>query len=95
MPAARVAPAQQIHHLPAAGLLSVVFLHFCGGHMPIAVQQQDEIQVSLAQDGQIVITQEPSDLQSASSNVFVAVTNVDALISAIRAAKRQALEREG
>ncbi|GAB2731626.1 hypothetical protein GCM10027195_44740 [Comamonas sediminis] len=92
MPAARVAPAQQIHHLPAAGLLSVVFLHFCGGHMAIAIQQQDEIQVSLAQDGQIVITQEPSDLQSASSNVFVAVTNVDALIRAIRAAKRQALE---
>ncbi|MEJ5128196.1 hypothetical protein WH367_19305 [Comamonas sp. MYb21] len=63
--------------------------------MPIAVQQQDEIQVSFAQGGQIVITQEPSDLQSASSNVFVAVTNVDALIRAIRAAKRQALEREG
>ncbi|MFA9288157.1 hypothetical protein ACCQ08_25530 [Comamonas sp. SY3] len=60
--------------------------------MAIAIQQQDEIQVSLAQDGQIVITQEPSDLQSASSNVFVAVTNVDALIRAIRAAKRQALE---
>ncbi len=60
--------------------------------MPIAVQQQDEIQVTYGQGGHIVITQEPSDLQSASSNVFVAVTNVDALIRAIRAAKRQALE---
>jgi hypothetical protein len=62
--------------------------------MPIAVQQQDEIQVSFAQGGQIVITQEPSDMQSASSNVYVAVTNVDALIRAIRAAKRKALEGE-
>lgn len=60
--------------------------------MPIAVQQQDEIQVTLAQGGQIVITQDPSDMQSASSNVYVAVTNVDALIRAIRAAKRKALE---
>ena len=62
--------------------------------MPIAVQQQDEIQVTLARGGQIVITQEHSDLQSASSNVYVAVTNVDALIRAIRAAKRKALEGE-
>lgn len=95
MPTTRVAPAKQIHHLPVVGLLSVVLLPFCGGHMTTAVQQQDEIQDTFNKGGQIVISQETSDLERPTSHVYVATSNVDALIRAIRLAKQKAKGEEG
>lgn len=85
MPTTRVAPAKQIHHLPVVGLLTVVFLPFCGGHMTKAVQQQDEIDVFVNKAGGVSICQ-GHDL------VFVLTQNIEALIQALRSAKREAME---
>ncbi|MBB6577984.1 hypothetical protein HNP33_002052 [Comamonas odontotermitis] len=63
--------------------------------MTTAVQQQDEIQVTFSKGGQIVISQDTSDLDRPTSHVFVAITNVDALIRAIRSAKQRAIKEEG
>lgn len=58
--------------------------------MAIAVQQQNQIDVSSNEDGHIVISQDCGDLETPTSHVIVAPQNVEAFLRAVRAAKREA-----
>lgn len=60
--------------------------------MAIAVQQQDQIDVFIDDGGNLVITQYPDGNPLTACSVTVAPVNVERLIRAIRAAKREALE---
>lgn len=60
--------------------------------MVIAVQQQDQIDVFIDDGGNLVITQYLEGNPLLASCVTVAPVNVEMLIRAIHAAKREALE---
>ncbi|QIL80998.1 hypothetical protein G7047_14655 [Diaphorobacter sp. HDW4A] len=62
--------------------------------MAVAVQQQNQIDVSINENGQIVISQYLGDDEMTQCNVVVAPVNVDGLIRALRAAKREARKAE-
>lgn len=59
----------------------------------IAVAQQDQIEVCSHPDGWVVIRQE--DGVGEPEIVYVASENVDRLIRALRAAKREAMDQAG